>query len=512
MKRLTAVLIGTAAVVVALGPAVAWGQYATPLRYDLRYTSPSYIPSGTLRRGPPRQPDPYRFGNPLHGNLGVTGNLRLGKSFQGSTPYAATGSQLTETLPSTALSNFRRDSFGVEDIGTGLEYGRTQAYYPDSASVTTSWTAGRRFDPSRFRDRVRYLPPNFNAAPAEPIRRPGNVFTGPGGWRDLGLEDLPAAPAGGYGLGEPQTTEELLESLRALASGMPQEEGQGQAEAGGKAEPLNSLYEVFEKRFQPAPMNLFDAEPGPEARGGESPYERTLKLQYGPEASDLEPEGRPWLQEEVADDEEPARPSRDEAAADRWTTGEARSEPGPPEAADPWARFGAGDAVEAGEGRARRRPLPVPTRPTSGYGRYVLRGHEALRQGQYGRAESLYAAASTLERDRPAAFFGRVHALLASRMYLQAAAVLERGLARHPEWVASVPDLEAVYPKKDVFTRIRRDLKREVDRESTQPGYRFLLAYVEFAVGNADEARAHLTRTAEPSEAQKAMLKALGTG
>jgi len=512
MTRLTAVLIGVAAAVLALGPTVAWGQYPTPLRYDLRYTSPTYIPSGTLRYGPPRQPDPYRFGNPLHGNLGVTGNLRLGKSFRGNTPYTASGSQLTESLPSTALSDFRRDSFGIEDIGTGLEYGQTQAYYPDSATVTTPWTAGRRFDAARFRDRVRYLPPNYNVPPTGVAESPGNIFMGPGGWTGLTLEQVRAAGPGGYGLGEPTTTEALLASLRAMStSGLPEEEGEGQEEA----ESLKSPYEILRKRFQAEPMNLFSAEPAPEARRQESPYEHTLKLQYAPEATDLDPWVHPPPEEEEPVDEGPARTPQDEAAGGRWATGWARPEPGRSEAADPWAGSGtpvAAGGVEGLPGRPRRRTPPVPSRPASGYGQYVLRGHEALQRGEYGRAESLYAAAASLERDRPAAFFGRVHALLASRIYLQAAAILERGLTRHPEWVQHAPDLEAVYPEKDVFTRIRRDLKREVGGENTRPAYRFLLAYVEFAVGNADAARAHLTRMAEPSEAQKAMLQALGTG
>jgi len=67
-----------------------------------------------------------------------------------------------------------------------------------------------------------------------------------------------------------------------------------------------------------------------------------------------------------------------------------------------------------------------------------------------------------------------------------------------------------VYSKDDVFGRIRRDLKREVDRGSTYAGYRFLLAYAEFATGNADEARPYLTQAAEASGAEKAMLEAIG--
>ena len=88
--------------------------------------------------------------------------------------------------------------------------------------------------------------------------------------------------------------------------------------------------------------------------------------------------------------------------------------------------------------------------------------------------------------------------------------VLERGLAKHPDWVRSVPDLEAVYADKEVFTRIHADMKREVDRGTARQGYRFLLAYVEFSTGNAAEARSHLEPLADTNEAAKAMLEALG--
>ncbi|MFO8012956.1 MAG: hypothetical protein R6X20_06565 [Phycisphaerae bacterium] len=512
MKRLEAILIGAVAAAVALGPSVAWAQYSTPLRYDLRYTSPTYIPSGTLRTGPPRQADPYRFGNPLHGNLAVTGNLRLGKSFQGNTPYVQTGSQLAESLPSTRLSNFRRDSFGVGDLGTPLQYGQTEAYYPDSATVTTPWTAGHRFDDRRFGDRAGYLPPNFNTAAAAPLQAPGNIFTGSGGWTGLTAESLQAAEAAGYVPEGAESTTEVLESLRAMTTEVLQGEGAERAE--GEEAALLYPYAIFEKQFRTEPMNLFGVEPARRTKGEESPYERTMNLRYAPETTDLDRWVHPMPQEEDFADE-PLEPVEEApAAADRWGTGGGWADPDAPDPDDPWAAFETADPLSDVEGlpAARTRPVPVPREPTSGYGHYVLRGHEALRQGQYGKAESLYAAAAALERNRPAAFFGRVHALLAGRLYLQAAAVLKRGLASHPEWATKIPDLEAVYPDKDVFGRIHRELKREVDRGSAQAGYRFLLAYAEFSRDNAAEARSHLPEAANATEAEKALLEAMGPG
>jgi len=385
MKRVTAILIGVAAAVVALGPAVAWAQYRTPLRYDLRYTSPTYIPSGVMRYGPPRQPDPYRFGNPLYGNLAVTGNLRLGKSFRGNTPYTASGSLLSRDLPSTRLSDFRRDSIGIEDLGTGLEYGGIRPYYPDMSTVTTSWTAGRRFDGARFRDRIRYLPPNYNAAPTEPLRTPGNVFSGPGGWTGLTMEDVQAAAEGGYSLGTPQTTEDVLASLRAASRGwLTAEEGQGRMGFPGTDEQDDNLknpYEIFHKQFETEPVNLFDAEPVPGEQVEESAFERTMKLQYAPGTVDLDPWVHPAPVEEEPADDQRGRDREDDAAGGRWATAQEWPDQDQPDAADPWAGFDTADPVRDVEGlpgeAGRRRPGPVPTAPTSGYGRYVLLGHEA---------------------------------------------------------------------------------------------------------------------------------------
>jgi len=503
MKRFAASLIVVAVAWVVLGASAAWGQYYTPLRYDLRYTSPTYIPSGTLRFGPYRNPDPYRFGQPLHGNLAVTGNLRLGKSFKGSSPYVASGSQLTQDLPSTALSNFRRDSIGIEDLGTGLEYGAPTAYYPDTASVTSSWTAGRRFDHGRFGDRVRYLTPNYNVPPTEPFYQPDNVYTSDGGWTGLVPEDYGAGL--GY-VGVPDTTEgPLAPVLPDSRLWMLGGEAKGDRETEQEAGRPESPYEMFQKRFETRPMNLLDAEAKPGEGHETAPQEHLLKLQYTAEATDLDTLFLP--EDDVEAAEAAGAPDRREGGDEGWG----------PTADDFWPDDPAA-GPDVGEPLPAETPSapgpPVPVAPASAYARYVLRAHEALKTGQYGRAEALYAAAAALERDRPAAWFGRVHALLAARLYLQAATVLEQGLKKHPEWARHVPDLQGVYTDPDVCPRILRDVKRDAEREAGGGMYRFLLGYLAYASGNMEEARQHLTaaagaRTAKAG-AETVILNAIG--
>lgn len=76
------------------------------------------------------------YGRPA-ANLYVTGQVTGGASFRGRVPYFAPG-QLNLTLPSESLDNFRRDSFGLEDLGTGSSYAPQPFFRPS----TTAYTAG----------------------------------------------------------------------------------------------------------------------------------------------------------------------------------------------------------------------------------------------------------------------------------------------------------------------------------------------------------------------------------
>lgn len=511
MKRLTVVVTAAALVAGVFAVQAAHGQYYTPLRYDLRYTSPTYIPSGALRYGPPQQADPYRYGAPLPGNLGVTGNLRLGKSFHGSSPYGATGSQLSESLPSARLSNFQRDSFGVADLGTNLEYGYTAPYFSETESVTTPMNAGLRFRYPRTEDQIRRVSPNYNVIPyTEPLQAPGNIFTGPGGWTGVTPEIVrrlaaleTAAPA--FNTGYAETPLGITDMRRLEGLGLPEpprhEEEAAAAAAAEEADRLESPYDAFKKQFRTDPMNLFrtdqDSGQPPEAAGLDEAY----RLEYGLDTGPERPE--PWLPQD-----------EDEFAAQQ-PFGLGAAETLPAAGLPPWADV----ALPGEEGdepplpERRELPLPVPTRPESGYAAYVLRAHDAMKRGVYSQAEALYAAGVALEPDRPAAFFGRINALLAGRMYLQAALVLRRGLGEHPDWAKHAPDPKAVFSDVEMVRRIYTDVKREAGRGARGHEYTFLMGYLEFVAGNFDAARPLLmgsagSRTGQ-SDAERALMEAM---
>jgi len=230
MTKPAILAIAAVGLTLALVAQEAQGQYYTPLRYDLRQSSPTYIPSGAIRFGPDRQPDPYAFGSPQYGNLGMTGNLRLGKSFQGRSPYRPSGSQLSSDLPSLRLSDFRRDSIGVEDVGTGVEYGQPGAYFPGSGSVTTPWSAGGRFAAPLPGDRAPYATRDVNAPSLPRFSAAGSAAYSAAG----GAAEAPGIPAAGMNLTIPRSALDYVDALiDGRASPMPAPQLERQAEKAG---------------------------------------------------------------------------------------------------------------------------------------------------------------------------------------------------------------------------------------------------------------------------------------
>ena len=486
MKRHNFLAIVVVAMAAGLLAGQASGQYYTPLRYDLRYANPAYIPSGSLRFGPDRAPDPYRFGAYQYGNLSITGNLRLGKSFRGNSPYRDSGSQMAIDLPSTGLSNFRRDSFGVQDLGTGLQYGQTEAYFPGSSSVTTPYSAGSRFATPLPGDRAPYALRDINAPPL-PV--PGGMLT-PGAALPGTAPAAGAVTAGGITI--PQSALDFMDALiDGRISPTPAEatEPPDSSEDSGRG-PYKSAYERYGQRFESKPGNIFVPRDG-----------------TGPHAGDImvpdEPSSLFWMNRAAGgatglymprtDEETPAGPAP------------VAHEQAPP-----------GDTATGDKADAVAPTLPQPYMPVSTYAAYVLRAHAAMKEPAYDKAEALYAAAAALEPDRPAAFFGRVHALLGRRMYLQAIVVLERELTKRPQWAKVVPDIKGVFAKADVYGRIIADLTHELGLSPGNVGYNFLLGYVHYAGGDAKTAQQYLEKVAVAREekpgAEKPILAAIGGG
>jgi hypothetical protein len=476
-------------------------QYYVPLRYDLRYTqgNPGYI--GPSLYAPTPTPDPYAFGSLQYGNLGLTGNLRAGRSFQGNTPYNQQGSQVTNRLPSMALSNFKRDSVGLEDIGTGVEFGAPTPYFPGSGSVTTLYTAETRFATPALGARAPYGPLNLNTALPilPPTTAPPVFYVAPSA---LTGEAAVGQPAGLY------VPAAALEWVKALAEGGPMApklpastQTSGTTREGIQDNDprigLQKPTEVPDLRLGlPKPKNW-------EAVTSTAPEMPEPVLPYGitqparpQEPYDATENALYWMVREAA---------RREAAT--GTVGTTRPMPAP---ASP------GQGVEEPEATDEPPTIPpAPKRfvPPGTYEDYMKRAEAAMKEANYAQAETVYSAASTQAPDKSAAIFGRAYALLGERQYPLATAVLDRTLRAHPEWVKEIPSLLTLLPKKDTFDRITGDLKTDLSKRPGNADLCFILGFIYYASGDRDEALFYLRhlsrlRTGESGPEQK-MIEAL---
>jgi len=469
------------AAALALLGALAWGAAAmpalgqryVPLRYDLRAPPRRYMPGLPYNLYPysyygygsyesAASADPYSFEAMRQRNYYVTGNVRAGKSFQGNTPYVDSGSQLTSDLPTMRLSNFRRDSLGVEDIGTGVEYGLPLPYFPSSAEVTTPASAAQRFAPGEMVAPAYVTPYGIQAARLSPeayslpgdeavFWEPDAFLTGEGGMAGI-PSDVPL-PQGFWDRLGAYASDEALPPF-------PEE-------AWGAEGADTSAYGLMGA----TPDNLYDP-----LRAAEAQAQAREDL---PGDSILY-----WLQSD-----QPASPEAGQSAEGEETS----------EVLPEYTRSGSVPWVATG-GLVKE----VTAGTTSPYAEWVRRAHEAMRQADYKEAERLYNDALALNPGRPVALFGRVHALVGLGYYNQAALVLERYLRKNPDWAKQPPDLSKAYTEEGVYDRAVESLRQSVKAQPESPTYNFLLGYVLYAGGQRAEARPYLEAAAATEEAREA--------
>jgi len=478
MRHRTLIAIAAVAVMLAAGPVRA--QYYTPLRYDLRMSNPTYIPSGTIQFGPADSPNPYAFGQPQYGNLGLTGNLRFGQSFQGHVPYNQQGDQLSiRVLPSLKLSDFRRDSYGVADIGNSASYsGAPEAYFPGSGSVTNLQSAMNRYAVPPPGDRPPMTLPSLNTPVITmPTPTAGNFYTPSVTPAGAGAEE--GKPAEGPGIVIPQAALNWIDALIAGKTGPPgttdrsarkagEETGPGGAETNN---PTTSPYGAANDRLLPQPDNILNPD---------KPRTLTPEEKAAAEAKDAE------------------------AALYRGSRGPAldrgRAAGPPPAKASAPAKLPAQTGGQEEEDAVPATPvLPssAPPLQISTYAGYVEAAHAAMKQGAFEKAGALYGAAAVKDPNRPAAFFGRINAMLALRNFLQAAIVLQRELAIHPDWARLTPDIRLFYASPDVYTHIIANLRAQLDEKPGDLNYCLLLGYAHFAGGAKKEAAGYLEGAAQ---------------
>jgi hypothetical protein len=452
-----------AALVFGLAASGAEAQYYVPLRYDLRYTTnPGYI--GPTTYTPPPNPDPYSLGSVQLQNLGLTGNLRVGRNFQATVPYNQTGSQFATTLPSMALSNFTRDSIGIGDVGTGVVYGLPTPYFPGSGSVTNVYTAETRFLTPTPGFRAPYTLPNLNTAmPPIPPPPQGVFYVPPSILSSTTVTRLPD------GLYIPRSAEEWV---NALIEGGPM----GTTTA-GKA----IMLPAAEQKLGPIDtrINLIPIMPiMPDPRIGQ-PLEPLLKpAETQPGVTTPESTGVKTETPEKGPTEQPG-------------TGAVKTTP--PEKTAPGTTT---QPPEPGKQPGILATPPTKYEPPGTYGSYMTQAEAAMKESNYAAANGIYEAAEARDRTKSAPTFGRIYALLGDRQYILAMYLLDKALAAHPAWAKEAPDIRAALVKKGTVDRIVAELKEELTRAPGDKDLCLMLGFIYYDLGQKDEAMFYLQHVA----------------
>jgi len=493
---------------------VAWAtdalaQYYVPLRYDMRYTpNPGYIAPVPYSQAPPRV-DPYAFGSAQYGNYDITGNVRAGKSFRGSMPFGQQGSQISTRLPSMGLSNFTRDSIGIEDLGTGVEYGAALPYFPGSGSVTSITTAQSRFATPPPMGRAPYGLPNVNSAMPGYTAAPGSFA----GSAPPPMVSPQQAAVYRPGLYVPRSAVEWVNAMVEGRGGAPPvDRGVPTVTPASAGEtPQESKMDLrLGLPLLPADMRIGIGTEGSET-GQAAPPEAGAPgapaAEGAPAApADLFQSPLYWRLREAATTDKP--PARGEEPSFLLKPPKPRTTPagGPGE-----------EPNRTGEPETPAVPPLIeklPTTPAS-YADFLARAQAAVKASQYGVADSLFQAAIVMDPDRPEPFFGRINALLADYRYLQAAIVLDRGLKEHPEWARSIPDAKAGYAKPEVYDRIVGELAEDLKNHPQSAETNLLLGYLSLASGKTEDAKAYLKQVAQVrgdrAGSERAMLDAIAS-
>jgi len=442
--------------------ATAFGQYYVPLRYDLRQGSPVYVPG--------REPwknygsydaaryDPYSFSAVQSRNYYLTGNVRAGKSFQGTTPYGQPGSELATSLPSLRLSNFRRDSVGVEDLGSGVEYGAPLPYFPSTGEVSSGWSV---------REPTVYGRPGAGAPP----------YVGQG-------------EANNWDVRAPQTYEPLSAYPAVPGAVAPEVTGQFEVSADTWAF-LDRLMAEGASEPGAATPAAQPAEANPQGGAGQTaglPYQPTFRFESRPDNL-LNPgaDGGPGGPQPTPTGQglslyvEP--PPAAEVAPGQTPDSTAATSETPTEA--PWIPL-----LKEGQ------PLQT-SQAAAQYTQTLRAAHAAFKDAKFETAADLYHDASILVPSSKAALFGRVHSLLAYGGYYQVSLALERALMQHPDWAKDVPNLHAVYVAPATYDHIVSQLTERLKLQPDARELNFVLGYVLYAGGKKDEARPYLQKAAE---------------
>jgi tetratricopeptide (TPR) repeat protein len=467
------------------------------------YISPATVPPSVRREGLVRSPDAIDES----GNLLITGNVRGGNYFRGVVPYSAATS-FGQTLPSSSLDSFLRDSVGVEDLGRYKRYsGYTLGYKPYYSPTQTvaSTTRGA----SAVRGTSATSIGAYSAKPyltgTLPERRDETLDTASAmslaRWRPMSMT--------------PQEMEKLISSEIAKYSParltdqqyQPRTEqykpdvNQGSYKTGELKKPLLGL----ESSLLPSV---------PRKPGGEvnQPFGIPIQKKWAGEETAETPFGVPRavdmnkpldVYDQMKQQIDSLQKKLEKAMAEQQTekavasaageSGEKPAEEQTQKGLGLSSRSQAEKLAGTGLSGAVAKGILGPYETFASFSedkfnRNMRAAELYLKQGRYYRAADAYTLASLYKPDNPLAYAGKSHALFASGEYMSSALFLSRCLQIFPEYAQFKIDLVAMVGDRDKLESRVVDVEEWLDR-SGAPELQFLLAYVYYQMDRPKRAK-----------------------
>ncbi len=519
-----------------LGASVALAQPYQIQQGNVLDVNPQYGSGGINAPGRPYQINA--------GNRIVTGNVTGGAGFRGFSPISDPSSfGLTNSgglLPSDQLYNFRRDTYSVADVRSGMNfpYARS-AYYSQSSAITNTGAivSGRNL-PGTSQLQSPYLSPRIDlrTAPANPLDQyvgAGSLSIAPRVERvDSG--QMVSGPINQRLLGSP-----LFGAVRAVPVDVLKSEAAQSASLGanlatpidGRIQPASPLDQralaqqgqapgspdaAAPRILTPPPLEELvgaGARPGsaqtsPLPPGGRLP---DTGLSAGPAGAQTPRDTFAAMQQAGSPIQNPLERPRtlaEAGAAQRTASGTLIQPLAPPQAAGP-----AGVQAPA-PGSALPIPSGIEVGPLrsfvgteqSALNRYLSQAEAAMRSGQYYKAENLYDIARAIAPDNPLPLLGRSLALLAAGEYISSVSSLFRAIEIY-EGLAQFPvDLSSFVPDARMLDRRRADLERRLDAGDDYR-LRFLLGYAEYTSGLQPLGLQNMNRAASAAPAELESLR-----
>ena len=461
----------------------------------------------------------------INSQLYVTGQVTGLGAFRGGVGYRAPD-QLGLDLPSAALSQFRRQSVGLEDVGAGSLY-RPAPYYERSttvlglreiqsgAALPGSSIPRRSMIPPALAEEL-YVDATAAYRPLAPapaaVRTPavGSLVRTPESAADTREPRLPFGAYGGVDLfrvADVDSREQLARELRELRFGEARIDREVKAEVDAStAGPAPSLQDRTELR---------PAAPAPEGAqvltGPVAPAAQTYRALIAQPNEDVYLDLL-LLMREQSSKRRSQRPPADDVGVFRLDESaeslRPADEPAPP------ARKPAGKSADLVDiARDNRIVLHgLAGRSADAFNNHMNQAKRSLSEGKYYEAALEYQLAMTIDSRNPLARIGRGLALFAAGESLSAAINIRRAMELFPPIMETRLDVPMIMDPVAFDHQLDRvDERLAKEAREADPLLIFLGTYAHYSVGNLRIAKYYARKLHAAAGSDDALFRAYAT-